>query len=140
MADIGDVRCYIHSSVVGRGKLKGYAFLFTDDRLIGVKDYCEGVFHGVAPWDETGAKYVTRLLGKVDAEWPYAAITRVGVTKEPGRFKPGKLTIESAGGTDEFSITGSFGGFPGAEVAELLLTAFDQYAPGRAYRSAEAGE
>jgi len=130
-----DVQLVIHSGALFSGLPTGFGLVFTQDRVIGSKDYTEEHFIEAAPLSTDGEKRVARLLKHRQFEVLYADLRSVEV-KSPGKFKPGAFVFHATSGDEQVKIGGTFGSrFSGVkEIGEFVSDVLEKFAPGKVTR------
>ncbi len=135
MPENRDVQLVIHSAALFSGVTKGFGLIFTQDRVIGSKDYTEEHFIEAAPLSNGGEKKVERLLKHRQFEVLYSDLQSVEV-KSPGKFKPGAFVFHATSGDERVKIGGTFGSrITGTkDIGELVSDALERFAPGKVTR------
>lgn len=127
-----DVQLVIHSAALFSGVTKGFGLIFTQDRVIGCKDFTEDHFIDAAPLNNVGEKKVGRLLKHKQFEVLFADLQSVEV-KSPGKFKPGAFVFHATSGDEQVKIGGTFGSrMTGAkDIGEIVSELLERLAPGK---------
>jgi len=135
MSEGQDVQLVIHSAALFSGVTKGFGLIFTQDRVIGSKDYTAEHFIEAAPLSNDGEKEVGRLLKHKQFEVLYSDLQSVEV-KSPGKFKPGAFIFHATSGDEQVKIGGTFGSrITGAkEIGEFVSEVLEKFAPGKVTR------
>lgn len=127
-----DVQLVIHSAALFSGVTKGFGLIFTQDRVIGCKDFTEEHFVDAAPLNDAGEKQVGRLLKHKQFEVLFADLRSVEV-RSAGKFKPGAFVFHATSGDEQVKIGGTFGSrITGAkDIGEVVSDLLEQFAPGK---------
>ncbi|MBF6604785.1 MAG: hypothetical protein IVW53_04295 [Chloroflexi bacterium] len=135
MPERQDVQLVIHSGALFSGVMKGFGLIFTEDRVIGSKDFTEDHFIEAAPLSDDGLKKVVSLLKHKQFEVLYSDLQSVEV-KSPGKFKPGAFVFHATSGDEQVKIGGTFGSrFSGVkDIGEIVSDVLEKFVPGKVTR------